>query len=128
MADLTYKNVTITGAATLEEAKEQAALAYLQQFNEAPTQAEIDALLAEIEAEEAEGVDFDALEAEITGELAWILTARADVAAGIGILDGGATLAQTRGVVKGLAQIVDRMLIEQQRELRAWRYVIRRLP
>lgn len=74
-----------------------------------------------------EKADLGSLEADIAGELAWILTARSDITNGITILDAGATLAQTRGVVKGLAQIVDRLLQEQQRELKAWRYVVRRL-
>lgn len=142
MADFSYKNVSVTDAATLEEAKQLVAIAYLQASGvEEPTQQEIDALLAEIETEEAEGIDFDALEADITGELAWILAAqaaitneRAEIVTGIGIIDGGATLVQLRQVVRGLALIVDntlqrqdRLTKQQQRELKAWRYVIRRL-
>lgn len=71
--------------------------------------------------------DLQALSGMITNELAWLVSARADIATGIGVIDGGATLAQLRTVVKGLAQIVDRMAQEQDRELRAWRYVGRRL-
>jgi hypothetical protein len=74
-----------------------------------------------------EKLDMDALKSQITNELAWIVTARADITTGIGVIDGGATLVQLRGVVKGLAQIMDRMLQEQDKELRAWRFVIRKL-
>jgi hypothetical protein len=74
-----------------------------------------------------ERIDFAGMEADIATELAWIGTARTDIASGITLLDSGATLAQTRGVVKGLAQIVDRVLREQEGEFKAWRFVIRRL-
>lgn len=111
MADFTYKNVTVTEVATLEEAKQQAATAYLMQFGE-PTQEEIDTLIAEIEDEQAENLDFSNLEADITNELTWIT----DTLATIDVM----TQVQVRNVVK-------RILQEQQKELKAWRYVIRKL-
>lgn len=56
--------------------------------------------------------DFSGLEQDITNELVWI----GDTLATIDTM----TQAQVRNVVK-------RILQEQQRELKAWRYVIRRL-
>jgi ABC-type uncharacterized transport system ATPase subunit len=53
MVDFVYRNVTVTGAATLEEARRRAIIAYLQQIVEQPTEQEINDLLAEVEANEA---------------------------------------------------------------------------
>lgn len=69
--------------------------------------------------------DFAGLKADITGELAWITTAIAEIDTGLGLVDA-ATLVQLRGIVKGLLQNQRRVLLEQQRELKAWRFVIRR--
>jgi hypothetical protein len=113
MANFTYKNITITGADSLSEAKEQAAIAYLQQFGE-PTQQEIDDLLVEIEAEELERLDFEDLEADIANELAWIEATLPEIDNGI-------------AAVTGLLQNQRRILLQQRRELKAWRFVIRRL-
>jgi hypothetical protein len=77
-------------------------------------------------AEIAERRDFAGLEADITGELAWITGAIAEIDTGLGVVDA-ATLAQLRVIVKGLLQNQRRILLEQQRELKAWRLVIRRL-
>lgn len=76
-------------------------------------------------AEVAERRDFAGLEADITGELAWITTAIAEIDTGLGVVDA-ATLAQLRVIVKGLLQNQRRVLLEQQREMKAWRFVIRR--
>lgn len=43
MADFTYKNVSVTGAESMEAARRQAVVAYLQQFSEEPTEPEITA-------------------------------------------------------------------------------------
>src|SRR5688500_985651 len=117
MADFTYKNVSVTGAATLEEAKTQVAGEYLQQFGTEPTQQEIDNLLAQIEVEETERLDLEGLEADITNELDWLATIPAVITAerdqittGIAVIDGGATLVQLRQVVRGLALILDNTL------------------
>lgn len=59
-----------------------------------------------------EKADLGSLEADIAGELVWL----ADTLATIDTM----TNTQVRNVVK-------RLLQEQQRELKAWRYVIRRL-
>jgi hypothetical protein len=124
MADFTYKNTSVQGAATLEEAKELAVVGYLRQFGE-PTQQEINDLLAEIEAEEVERLDLEGLEDDITDELAWITTAIAEVDTGLGAVDA-ATLAQLRVIVKGLLQNQRRVLLQQRGEFKAWRYVVRR--
>lgn len=60
MVDFTYKNISITGASTLDEAHQLAAVAYLRNINltEEPTQPEIDALVAEIQNQEATKSDF----------------------------------------------------------------------
>lgn len=76
--------------------------------------------------EVAERRDFAGLEADITGELAWITTAIAEIDTGLGAV-GAATLAQLGVIVKGLLQNQRRVLLEQQRELKAWRWVIRRV-
>lgn len=76
--------------------------------------------------EVAERRDFAGLEADITGELAWITTAIAEIDTGLGVVDA-ATLAQLRVIVKGLLQNQRRVLLEQQREMKAWRWVIRRV-
>lgn len=68
--------------------------------------------------------DFAGLEADITGELAWITTAIVEIDTGLGVVDA-ATLAQLRVIVKGLLQNQRRVLLEQQREMKAWRFVIR---
>lgn len=106
----------VSGSATVAEADEALAIATIAAHDPEQT------------PDVLEGVDFDALANKITNELAWIVTARSDIADGIAIINGSATLAQMRGVVKGLAGIVDRVLQEQDEELRAWRRVIRRLP
>lgn len=78
--------------------------------------------------ETTEHRDFYSLIPVINNELAWIEGARADIVTGKGVVGNpGSTLAQTKAVVNGLLDIVDRVLIEQQRELKAWRNVIRRL-
>lgn len=78
------------------------------------------------EAEEAARVDFEALAADITNELAWIETALTEIDTGLGLVDA-ATLAQLRAIVKGMLQNQRRILLEQRGELRAWRYVIRQV-
>jgi hypothetical protein len=125
MANFTYKNITITGADSLSEAKEQAAIAYLQQFGE-PTQQEIDDLLVEIEAEELERLDFEDLEADIANELAWIEATLPEIDNGIAAV-GAFTNATQRAIITGLLQNQRRILLQQRRELKAWRFVIRRL-
>jgi hypothetical protein len=83
--------------------------------------------IAAIEAATAaERLDLAGLSADITGELDWIVGAVAEIDTGLGIVDA-ATLAQLRVIVKGLMQNQRRVLLEQRGELRAWRYVIRRL-
>lgn len=86
--------------------------------------------VAEVAAQEAieaqEGQDFSDLEADITNELAWIETAITEIDTGLGVVDA-ATLAQLRVIVKGLLQNQRRILLQQRRELKAWRFVIRRL-
>lgn len=74
-----------------------------------------------------ERADLATLYNKIENELAWIETARTDITNGIAVIDGGATLTQLRGVVRGLALIVDRVLVEQREELKSWKYVTRRL-
>lgn len=85
--------------------------------------AELTALEA---AEAAERLDFAALAADITNELAWIETAITEVDTGLGLVDA-ATLAQLRAIVKGVLQNQRRILLEQRGELRARRYVVRRV-
>lgn len=90
--------------------------------NEAEAQAAIDAGV--VSEPYNEGVDFAALEADIANELEWIETARDDIAQGKAIV-GSATLANLRLIVDGLLDIQDRVLQQQRREFKAWRYVIR---
>lgn len=77
-------------------------------------------------AEAAEKLDIGSLSADIAAELAWLTTAIADIDTGLAVVDA-ATLAQLRVIVKGLMQNQRRVLLEQRAELKAWRYVIRRL-
>lgn len=83
---------------------------------------------AEMAAQEAieaqEGLDFSGLKADIAGELTWITGAITEIDTGLGAVDA-ATLAQLRVIVKGLLQNQRRVLLEQQREMKAWRFVIR---
>lgn len=125
MADFTHKSTTVTGAATLAEAKELTIRAYLSQFGE-PTQQEIDDLLAEIEAEAAERLDVEELESSIANELDWITSTLPEIDTGLAAVDA-ATLAQLRVIVKGLLQNQRRILLIARGVLKAFRYVIRRL-
>lgn len=109
MADYTYKNVTVTGAESLDAARRQAIVAWLQQFGE-PTEQEIDALLAEMETEETERLDLADLGRQVVAELAWLDTTISGI--------DGYTAAQVRDTVKRLAQ-------ENRAILKALRYVVR---
>lgn len=83
--------------------------------------------LAVLEATiEAERTGFAGLAADIGNELDWITTAIAEIDTGLGLVDA-ATLAQLRAIVEGVLQNQRRILLEQRGELRAWRYVVRRL-
>jgi hypothetical protein len=73
-----------------------------------------------------ERVDFAGLEADINNELDWIEGAISEIDTGLGVVDG-ATLAQLRAIVRGLLEIERRVLQEQRQELKAWRFVIRKL-
>lgn len=92
--------------------------------NPAEAQAAIDA--GAVNEEHNERVNFEELEADITGELAWITTAITEIDTGLGVVDA-ATLAQLRVIVKGLLQNQRRVLLQQRREFKAWRYVVRRV-
>lgn len=111
MADFTYKNITVTGAESPGMAMRQAATEYLRQFGE-PTEQEIDGLLAEIDAEQAERLDLADLGRQVAAELAWLDSTIAGI--------DSYTAAQVRDVVKRLAQ-------ENRAVLRALRFVVRRL-
>jgi hypothetical protein len=130
---------------------------YLWQVGGLPAEGDLQAILEAREAEllaaaiaagvipnapeVGERLDFAGLLADIAGELAWLTGAqtaitseRAEIVTGITVIDGGATLAQLRQVVRGFAVILDntlqrqnRLTKEQEGELKAWRFVIRRL-
>lgn len=115
MPKYTIKNVT-TEAATLDEARRLATAAYLRHIAgidaPEPTEQEIDALLAELEAEKTERLDLADLGRQVAAELAWLDTT-------VSSIDDYAA-AQVRDVVKRLAQ-------ENRAILRALRFVVRRL-
>lgn len=92
--------------------------------NQAEAQAAIDAGV--ISEEYNERSDFNGLKADIANELAWIETTLTEIDAGLNLVDA-ATLAQLRVIVRGVLQNQRRILWQQRRELRAWRYVNRRL-
>jgi hypothetical protein len=85
--------------------------------------------VAAVEAADSQAKsDFTYLQSLITNELAWIVTARADIVTGKGVVTNPAsTLAQTKQVINGLLDIVDRLLVEQDREMRAWRHLLRKI-
>lgn len=76
--------------------------------------------------EEGERLDFDGLEDDTINELAWIETTLTEIDAGLAAV-GAFTNAGQRAIVTGLLQNQRRTLLQQRRELKAWRYVIRRL-
>lgn len=116
MTDYTYKNVTVTGASTPDEARRQAVKSYLWSIAgpdaAEPTEQEIDGLLAELNPVETERLDLADLGRQVAAEIAWLDTTIS------GIDDYAA--AQVRDVVKRLAQ-------ENRAILRALRFVVRRL-
>lgn len=131
---------TATGAIRLADlSQETTSPADWLAANPTQAQAAIDAGVVNQEYNEKQ--DFSGLLVDIANELTWLGTAQAaianertDIVTGIGIIDAGATLAQLRQVVRGLAVILDntlqrqdRLTREQARELKAWRYTIRQV-
>lgn len=92
--------------------------------NEAEAQAAIDAGV--ISEDYNQRVDFEDLEADITNELTWIETTLTEIDNGLAAV-GAFTNATQRAIVTGLLQNQKRILLQQRRELKAWRYTIRRL-
>lgn len=97
-----------------------AAAAIVAAFDPAAELAALEAAVA------AERLDLQGLAADIGNELDWITTAIAEIDTGLGLVDA-AQLAGLRAIVKGMLQNQRRILLEQRGELRAWRYVIRRV-
>jgi hypothetical protein len=125
MVDFTYKNTAITGAATLDEAKELAVTAYLRQFGE-PTHQEIDDLLAEIEAEEAEKFDVSSLSDDINTQIIWVDDTIPEIDNGLTNVTAF-TNATQRAIVTGLLQNQRRTLLILKAILKAFRFIIRRI-
>lgn len=91
--------------------------------NQAEAQAAIDA--GAVSEEYNEGVDFEALEEDIAGELAWITATLPEIDAGLAAVNGAFSNAGQRAIVTGLLQNQKRLLLQQRGEFKAWRYVIR---
>lgn len=106
--------------------------------HQAEAQAAIDAGV--INQEFTEKLDLGALAAQVNSELTWLASARAEIGTiqtdivNARVTLNNATLAVTRGVVDGILvrmdamlQQMDRMHQEEIAELKAMRYIVRRL-
>jgi hypothetical protein len=89
------------------------------------TQADYDAALAQVQTDENSHLDLNYLLDQIAGELTYLDNQIATYGTTIPTIDT-MTTAQVRAVVKILAQTVQRLLMEEKAELRAWKYVIMR--
>lgn len=111
MESYTIGNTTAT-ADTLDAAKRAAVVGYLRNTaGVEPTGQEIDALLVEVEAREAELLDLAGLKDKIAAEIGWSQVARTQI--------DTATLEQLRTTLKHL-------VIGYEWQLKAWQFVIRK--
>lgn len=119
-------NVSGTGIERDEENNFISAYVEVAEADEVATLAVIEAHNPEATPDILEKADLMELSEDITNELAWIETGITDIDNGLAAVTAF-TNATQRAIVTGLLQNQKRVLQQQRRKLKAWRYVVRRL-